>query len=219
MRRIFPLFLSALLFASAAVSANALIPTLSLIPSNIRGSGYYDESNTMRVGFGIGGQFEWLLQDRVSMLTGLMYETRGGVNSRSTGTPPFPDNTTTATNLGYIQVPAIFTYRIIPFTSLFAGPELSFLVSAENDVERTYIRPSDGHSITDTHTDNIKSTINAFDLGLVLGANYLIMNKIVVTAALDMGLMNIRNNIPVGYDGSQHNYAFKIGVGYRFDLK
>ncbi|MFH0922088.1 MAG: porin family protein [Fibrobacterota bacterium] len=216
-----------LLLSTGASANNAILGGFHLVMSDINGTGDYDalaKDYTMRVGYGFGGYFSWDMKDRLSLLTGLWYETRGAEQSDSRQIPNYHNLGVTATQtnaitvaLSYLQIPALFSYNVMTDMNLFAGPELGFLLTSRS-IGETSLRVNNTTDKTTVDSDS-KDLMSGVDFTLSMGGTYLIMNQVLVMAALDIGLIDIVKDPAAGTEGAQRNFALKLGVGYRFDLR
>ena len=102
-------------------------------------------------------------------------------------------------SLDYISVPVMFQYNATPMFYLEAGPEFSFLMSANGKFE--------GQS------EDIKDSFKSFDVGVGLGAGYFFTPSIGLTARYVAGISDIVED----NDGdSVHNNVFQVGLVYKF---
>ncbi|HNV51349.1 MAG TPA: porin family protein, partial [Tenuifilaceae bacterium] len=95
--------------------------------------------------------------------------------------------------LNYIVLPIIVKYSFGAI-NLQAGPQLGFLLSAEDD------------------GDDIKEFLKPIDLGLNIGAGYQIMENLGVEARYNLGLSNI---VDEG-DGELKTNGIQVLVSYSF---
>jgi len=103
-------------------------------------------------------------------------------------------------NLDYISVPVMFQYHATPQFYLEAGPEFSFLVSAQLKI--------DGIS------GDVKDFVKGFDAGIGLGAGYYFTPNIGLSARYVAGVTEILD-ADAGPDKSTNN-VFSVGLTYKF---
>ena len=104
-------------------------------------------------------------------------------------------------NLDYISIPVMFQYNVVPQFYLEAGPEFSFLISAN--------AKGGGSSL------DVKEFYNGFDMGVGLGAGYYFTPKVGLTARYVAGLTDIAKDRPSGSDSVKNN-VFQVGLAYKF---
>ena len=102
-------------------------------------------------------------------------------------------------NLDYISIPVMFQYNVVPQFYLEAGPEFSFLISANAKGSGTSV--------------DVKEFYNGFDMGIGLGAGYYIIPSVGINARYVAGFTDIVKDNP---DSSIKNGAFQIGLTYKF---
>ncbi|RZJ50533.1 MAG: PorT family protein [Flavobacterium sp.] len=98
--------------------------------------------------------------------------------------------------LNYLNVPLMGKYYVTKGFSVEAGPQIGFLLSAEN--EKT----------------DVKDSFNTFDFGVNFGLGYKLENGLNFGVRYNLGLTDI-NNIE-GISSKNKNGVFQISVGYFF---
>ena len=98
--------------------------------------------------------------------------------------------------LGYLNIPILANYYVIPGLAIKAGVQPGFLLSAKDE---------DG--------DDEKDGMNSFDLSIPIGASYEYKN-FVFDARYNFGLTKINKH----GSNSHKNSVFMITVGYKFAL-
>ena len=93
----------------------------------------------------------------------------------------------------------MFQYNVVPQFYLEAGPEFSFLISAN--------AKGGGSSL------DVKEFYNGFDMGIGLGAGYYFIPSVGINARYVAGFTDIVKDNP---DSSVKNGAFQIGLTYKF---
>jgi len=107
----------------------------------------------------------------------------------------------------YIDVPLLAKVYIGEGFNLFAGPQVSFLVSNKVNVSAGALGFSAYNS--DFNWNTPQRTV---DVGFSAGAGYQLQNGLNVSGSYDMGLTTIDDNA----DYKSYNQGFKASVGYRF---
>ncbi len=179
--------------------------------SNMSGSGDYEsytKDNGMRVGFGIGANYLVALNDKMGVLAGLAYETRGTSQSTSSTMYGVTVKSDMTTALSYLEIPILFSYKVMPELAVNVGPQLGMLLSA-----KTTGTVSVAGTSTDVDVD-VKDGMSGMDLGLTLGVGYTIANMVVVGASYTLGLLNTDKDPPSGVDGSITNSNIQINAAY-----
>lgn len=119
-------------------------------------------------------------------------------------------------NLDYINLTILGKYSIIGsgFLSAFAGPQIGYLMSAEDKYE--YTDYFSGENITGTN--DIKDNFKKIDFSMIFGAEVALPvgYPVYASARYQLGLTNIidQNSIE---SGTAKNTNFSIGVSYRFE--
>lgn len=177
--------------------------------SNMAFSGDYENqiagaTKSMLIGFNAGVNALFGFNEKMGLVAGLNYETRGaelkmesgGVSATATGT------------YNYLQIPILFSYKFIPELAVNLGPELGFFLGGTSKME-----------VAGQSQSNDLKNISTMDLGLSIGVSYTIINMIVVGAGYDLGFLNTDND-PADKDmsGSITNNNIKITVAYLIHL-
>jgi hypothetical protein len=108
-------------------------------------------------------------------------------------------------DLKYIDIPLLARYYINENLSVFAGPELAFLLSA-----KMRDKPEGG----ETEVTDVMDEYKGFDFLLALGAAYMLNNGVHIQLQYDHGLSNISD---YGHGGQSYytlkNRVIKLSVG------
>ena len=155
----------------------------------------------MLLGFHVGANTVIPIADKMGVLTGLNFETRGG----ATKFEMFGIDVISAITMRYINIPALFSYNFTPELAVAIGPEIGIALSGTTVVD------VDGDEESDDFED-----YNALDLGLSVLSNYTISEKIVVGLGYDYGLMNVADIDDD--DANLKNRNFKILVAYKLNM-
>lgn len=110
-------------------------------------------------------------------------------------------------NLGYIAVPVMFQYNVVPNFYLEAGPEFGFNVNANAKTDYKNDNLTDPDRV-EIDTDNF----NTFNFGIGLGLGYNFTQNVGVNARYVAGLTNVYKND--NYDAK--NGTFQVGLNYKF---
>ena len=151
--------------------------------SNMSGS-------TSKISFYAGALMNAPLAQNFSIQPELLYNAKGAKESGGSGT----------LNLDYLSVPVMFQYNALPNLYLEAGPEFSFLLSAN--------MKGGGETVS------IKDSTNSFDFGIGLGAGYFFTPQIGLTARYVAGMTDIAKD-NAGGDKIKNN-VFQVVLAYKF---
>lgn len=143
-----------------------------------------DVSDTkMKIGFMVGGFASYEVNEQLSVQPELMFSQAGCKYDIGSDTYKI--------NLNYIVLPVMVKYSFGDI-NLQAGPQIGFLLSAEDDGE------------------DIKDGMKSVDFGLNIGAGYQ-MDKIGIEARYNLGLSNINDGT-----GEVKTNGIQILVSYKF---
>ena len=171
--------------------------------SSITGDNTEDVSS--KIGFQVGGFAEIKISDKFAIQPELLYSAQGAKskNSELGGTSIYKSTI----KLAYLNIPLMAKYYVAEGFSLEAGPQLGFLLSAENEATVSF----EGESETES-ADN-KEDFNSIDFGFNLGAGYDVTENINLGVRYSIGLSNI---VKDSEDFKQNNSNIAIAVGYKF---
>lgn len=141
-----------------------------------------------RTSFHVGFTIDFEISDRFAIQPELLYSNQGATFDAGRSED-------VTIRLGYINVPILASYAVIPGLSLQAGPQVGFNISS--DVE------------FDGETEDIDN-LETVDLALALGAQYELEQGLFFQARYNLGLSNIEDDI------DQKNGVFALSVGYKF---
>ena len=171
--------------------------------------GEMDVDPTWKPGFHLGGIVSYNEFLPVSLEAGLFFSMKG---CKYDGEYADYESGTGATynlvrikDLRYIDIPLLARYYINENLSVFAGPELAFLLSA-----KMRDKPEGG----ETEVTDVKDEYKGFDFLLALGAAYTLNNGVHIQLQYDHGLSNISD---YGHGGQSYytlkNRVIKLSVG------
>lgn len=143
-------------------------------------SGYGDNSDDLGTvtSFHAGIASEIPLSERFSFQPEILYSGQGYDQD---------DNTV---KLDYLNIPLMGKYYLLEGFSLEAGPQIGFLLGAEND------------------DIDLKDTFDSVDLGVNVGLGYKFDNGLSLGARYNIGISDIK-------DGNR-NGVFQLSIGYFF---
>jgi hypothetical protein len=201
MRKLF--LLSAFLVGFVAAPTFAQMPfTLGvkggLNLANVTGDDVSDDAE-MLIGFHAGAYAQFDLAV-LTIQPELLYTMKG---SQEEGTMMGVDYSGTST-LNYLEIPVLVKYNVLPTpmmkASVYAGPSLAFLLSANHEQE------VNGETTDTDIADDLTST----DFGLNVGAS-VELSKLMIDVRYNMGLASVDDS---GADADYKNSVIMLSVGY-----
>jgi hypothetical protein len=129
------------------------------------------ENADMKAGIHFGGMAEISINDKFSVQPELLFSTQGAKYEDSYNDGFETGKIEGKEKLTYINLPIIAKYYVTEGLSLEAGPQIGFLVSAEQEYDATYREISSGLEYSDSGENDIEDT-NAIDFGLNFGLGY-----------------------------------------------
>ncbi len=157
--------------------------------ANISGISNVDNVKS-KFGFYAGAFMNAPIAESFSIQPEVLYSTKGG---KTTG------DVEIVGSADYISVPVMFQYHVTPQIYLEAGPEFSFLLSA--------------NAKTGGVSSDIKNVLTGFDLGIGLGAGYYFTENIGLTARYVAGVTDMVKDNP---NDAVRNSVFQVGLAYKF---
>jgi outer membrane immunogenic protein len=159
-------------------------------------------TKSMVMGFNAGANARFAFNEQMGVVAGVNYETRGVKTDDGTYKKTYSSN--------YLQIPLLFSYKIIPELAVNIGPEFGIFLSGK------YKEEAYGMS----GESNLEK-VSTLDLGASVQVNYTIINMIVVGAGYYYGFLKPDNNSD--YMGSnmkevRANNNIKITLAYLLKL-
>ncbi len=146
------------------------------------------DDSAKKVGFHVGGVFEFVLSDRFSLQPELLFSAMGAKSE---------NNSKIKININYLTMPVIAKFYVIEGLSVEAGPQMGYMLSAKYKY--------DGDS------QDYKDAVKDFDFGLTVGAGYRLDN------GLNFGMRVNPSFTKIAEDGSDFkNIGLQLSVGYFF---
>lgn len=172
--------------------------------SNLSGT----DNSEMLVGFHVGAVAEIKVNDKFSVQPELTYSTQG---TKFSGNETYLGVMTSYENkqkIDYINIPVMAKYYVADGFSVEAGPQVGFLMKAENESDASV-----GGISSNTKSDN-KDAFKGTDFGVNFGLAYDLPNGFFVNGRYNLGLTDIRENSDNG--DSVKNNVIQVGVGFKF---
>ncbi|MDM1407081.1 porin family protein [Myroides sp. DF42-4-2] len=149
-----------------------------------------DESKS-KTGFHVGAVAEIFINEKFAVQPEVLYSTQGVKGPYSF-----------KASFDYINVPIMAKYYVIDGLSLQAGPQVGFLVKAEEEEKISGIKES----------QDIKDYAKKVDFGLNFGVGYELPMGVFADLRYNLGLSKLDKD----GEGSSKNSVFQLSVGYKF---
>ncbi len=153
---------------------------------------------TMRTSFHLGATAEIMFSDKFSLQPQLLYSAQGtdyeNADAAITG----------VLKLDYINIPILAKFYITEGFSVQAGPQIGFLLSANNKLEFA----------GDTQEEDVKDIFKGIDFGLNFGLGYKLPSGLFFDASYNLGFSNVND---IG-DDDDKNGVIQLSVGYLFNF-
>ncbi|MDV7695900.1 PorT family protein [Chryseobacterium soli] len=120
--------------------------------------------------------------------------------------------------LGYVSLPVMLQYNLLPNLYVEAGPEFGLLLGGKTKDSWTETRTSGNNISITSRRSNIKiikDYYNTFNMGIGIGAGYLFISNFGVTARFTAGLTDIYKH---NTGDAVRNNTFQVGVAYKFKM-
>lgn len=111
----------------------------------------------------------------------------------------------------YINLPLMASYNIIENLWVEAGPQIGYLVKAEQDIETT-TEDNLGSVESNTETEDVTDSYESIDMALNVGLRYKLARNFLVQARYSKGISDVSKNSDI----KQNNQVFSFSVGYVF---
>jgi hypothetical protein len=150
------------------------------------------EGAESKAGIHFGGMAEISINDKFSVQPELLFSTQGA-------NAEFGEDTF---NLSYISLPIMAKYYATEALSIEVGPQVGFLVNAEEEFEG--------------ETFDIDEGTHGVDFSLNFGLGYKLASGINFSARYNLGLSNVFDFEGEGQDVDVKNSVFQFSIGYFF---
>ena len=158
-----------------------------------------------KTGFHLGLVSEILFSEKFAFQPEVLYSSQGAEGEYSEDGL----NVKAKLNLDYINIPLLAKYYVTPGLNLHAGPQLGFVVKAEEEYEASFGGESE------SETMDIKDEVKGMDFGLAVGLGYKLNMGLFFDARYNLGLTNIWD-YEDEEDFSQKNNVIQLSVGFMF---
>lgn len=183
-----------------------------------------------KAGFTAGADVQYQLNEQHALSAGVFYTTRGYRYSNYEILEPeelHTGNSEVHTTIGYIDIPLMEHFYVVPGLALNLGVQPSFLVNGkihsvtsvftyDKEGKVVYKNDAQGNPMKDVETNHdIKSQLNKFYLSIPIGVSYEYMN-VVLDARYCFGVSKVSGSKSFYANSRYQNFLFT--VGYKFEL-
>ncbi len=178
--------------------------------SRIAGDDAYDSSDSSW-GWHLGAFTQYNLISSVCFQPELIYSQKGYNYKFSTS----EINTKVDDSYDYLEVPLLIKLNLnVPGVKIqpYVGPSIAYLVSATSKITDTI------GSTSITREEKIRSDMRAFDLGINLGADVILVNRVMLGARYNFGISKIYKDSKPGIGTDVQNGVFMLNVGLLFTI-
>ena len=192
------IILSAIALGAFSFAAQAQTPDLKLgAKAGVNLANITNAEADMKTGFHVGVLAEIFINEKFSVQPELLYSSQGAKSK--------VEGIEYKSSLDYINIPIMAKYYVMDGLSVQAGPQVGFLVKAEDKI-------SGGIA---SGTRDIKDELQSVDFGINLGAGYELPMGVFFDARYNLGLSKINKESESGMKDLK-NGVFQISVGYKF---
>ena len=163
-----------------------------------------------KTGISIGGYLNIPLSDKISFEPGLQYAQKGYTmqgNLKIDALKFLGANASAKVEAHYIDIPLVLKAEVAKGLSIYAGPQLSYLVKNNLHLNAGVL----GISLYNNKID-ITDNFNRLDMGIAGGIGYKFDNGFNIKAGYDYGLSKLDKND----NFKAYNRVAKITVGFSF---
>ena len=163
-----------------------------------------------KTGFTVGGYLNIPLSDKISFEPGLQYAQKGYTmqgNLKIDALKFLGVNASAKVEAHYIDIPLVLKAEVAKGLSIYAGPQLSYLVKNNLHLNAGVL----GISLYNNKID-ITDNFNRLDMGIAGGIGYKFDNGFNIKAGYDYGLSKLDKND----NFKAYNRVAKISVGFSF---
>jgi len=170
-----------------------------------------------RTSFHAGALSEYSFSEKFSLQLEVLYSELGakleysyddyGYDYKVGGGSYFGEN---SYELAYLSIPLLAQYYIIQYLCLVAGPQVSFLLAANDKWKQTEVIGDE--TFTNSGEEDIKDQMKSVDMGLAFGANYQFAMGLFFSIRYVLGITEIFN-----YYSDPRNNVFQFSAGFKFN--
>ena len=163
-----------------------------------------------KTGFHVGGYVNIPVTDKISFEPGVQYSQKGYAmkgDLKIDALKFLGVNASAKVQAHYIDMPLVLKAEVAKGLSIYAGPQISYLVKNNFQVNTSVL----GISLLNKKL-NLTNNFNRMDIGLAGGVGYKFDNGFNVKAGYDYGLSKLDKNDNV----KAYNRVVKVSVGFSF---
>lgn len=191
-----------------------------LAGANLAQSQKENESNSFSGNEFVGVGFDYLLKGRFSVAANLIYQPRYGVDATKNFTAVnynFGKQETTTTvsakRLYYLELPVYASFHAGRHT-ISAGPSVSYLLNANNDVQITTTNAFGDDTQTSDQEMGHTEGLNRWDIAVAAGYEIKVFEKLSLGARASYGLTDVTNNDYYQSNTDHRNLMFRFMLKY-----
>ncbi len=163
--------------------------------------------------FYLGGVVEHKLKGNLVLQGELQYSSLGGKISDSEYDGRIYIKYTGDLSFGTLLIPVSIKYYANNSLALSGGLNFGFIVSAKRET-KFYNLPIEYRQYLKDEEVDIKSTVNTFNFGPFIGAEYNLKNGLFFDTRYNFGVTNLSKES--NDDSKAYNNFWQIGLGYKF---
>jgi hypothetical protein len=170
--------------------------------------GFMNVDPVWKPGYHLGGAVLWEKCNPIILESGLYFTAKGtkysGEEYDYEGGTGEMISLVRIKDLKYLDIPIHARYNFNENFSVFAGPQVSFLLSA-----KVRDKPEDGETIV----EDVKSEYSTMDISFDIGATYFLSNGVNFQLQYDHGLADIVTYGDADYGYDVKNRVIRISIG------
>jgi hypothetical protein len=173
------------------------------------------DATDMTVGFFVSGHFNYSFGEFFGIQPELSFSMMQG--GKKSWTDDIWGSYSSTICLNYINIPVLFEVKPITNLSIFVGPQIGFNFYKSMTEKAGGMSATISGSDLDNYLKQSGEKLNSFDFAAVVGLQYAIAGKYLISARYNIGLTSV-----VGFDVSGAsvsggaNRVLQFGVGYQF---
>ena len=200
------MIIAALLMTTVTVMAQHDEDDVTIQPKIGMNVATLSDADKAIVNYHLGVEAEFMITDNFSASLGVVLSNQGAKYNKTDVMPEYD------IDLGYVQVPIMASYYVLPGLAIKAGVQPGFKTKAKAKIDGQKVDMDQMYGLYNRVTDE-DFKVNPIDLSIPVGISYEYKN-IVLDARYNWGVRSVMN---VG--DSFYNRVFMVSLGYKFQLK
>jgi len=177
------------------------------------GMSFNTDASDMLTGFFVSGHFNYSFGRLFGIQPELSFSTQGGKISWDDYGVEF----TETDRLNYINIPILFEVKPMTNFSIFVGPQVGFNIYKSATIKGGGESETFSGSDLDDILKEDGRKFNSFDIAAVVGLQYAIAGKYLISARYNIGFTTVLDSDTDGVSISGGgNHVFQLGIGYQF---